>query len=561
MNNYIRSYDRKNRLTTLVMALSTLLLSLLFISLFTSCVYDDFSPSTANNESETYLSLSFLTSSPTETRTVSHANGKGTRGIDDNPANPSTESSIHSIRVWAFNSNSTSDDVMAVGYREEVLATPVDGENTVQTISMKLPRKPGGKELGNLDLYILANAESINGLFENGVNKKFLTRRQLNELVVKSPFGITAEGKAQTSEVPQTGLPISRIITDISVADHVADTEMGAIDKSVIIPLVRAVSKLHFFFARKSDAGTEEASITRIILDENILPEGSYVFPDAALYADRETAGLVSTKYDASTAYVNNKLVLDGVDNKYITNVEDPTHYRREANEKAEDYMKRLSDASFISQNRTYLRESNKPITGKIYFKQSADSPEQNADFTIPSSRLPAARNHELVVYGYFVEGGKLEIKPTVLDWEDGGKYDFTDKVEIHTIVEGDYLTQEDRIQVAYNDPTFGPKFTFEDIYTGGQKWILQSSNPIFGFVIAGDESGEIKDYIQGNGFKETIHFYVVPKQILDSAKPHNYETSIFLTVGTSNKALINVGEGDEKLPGTSTEIHFLQVK
>ena len=148
-----------------------------------------------------------------------------------------------------------------------------------------------------------------------------------------------------------------------------------------------------------------------------------------------------------------------------------------------------------------------------------------------------------------------------MLDWEDGGKYDFTDKVEIHTIVEGDYLTQEDRIQVAYNDPTFGPKFTFEDIYTGGQKWILQSSNPIFGFVIAGDESGEIKDYIQGNGFKETIHFYVVPKQILDSAKPHNYETSIFLTVGTSNKALINVGEGDEKLPGTATEIHFLQVK
>lgn len=545
MNNYIRAF----------------LSALILVSLFVSCVYDDYGPGTANDESETYLSLSFLTSSPTETRASSYHKGKSTRGIDDNPANPRTESNIHSIRVWAFNSNSTSDDVMAVGYREEVLDTPVDGESTVKTISMKLPRKPGGKELGNLDLYILTNAESIDGLFENGVNTKFLTRQQLNELVIKSSFGITADGKAQTSEVPETGLPMSRVITNISVADHVADTEAGAVAKSVVIPLVRAVSKLHFFFARKSHAGTEEASVTRIVLDENVLPKESYVFPDAALYAYRETAGLVSTRYDASTAYVSNKLTLDGVANQYITTVENPTTYRRGNSEKAEDYMKRLSDASFISQNRTYLRESNKPITGKIYFKLSADSPEQSADFAIPSNLLPAARNHELVVYGYFLEGGKLEIEPTVLDWEDGGKYDFTDKVEIHTIVEGDYLTQDGRIQVAYNDPAFGPKFTFEDIYTGGQKWILQSSNPIFGFVMAGDESGEIKDYIQGNGFKETIHFYVVPKQILDSAKPHNYETSIFLTVGTSNKALINVGEGDQKLPGTSTEIHFIQVK
>ena len=173
----------------------------------------------------------------------------------------------------------------------------------------------------------------------------------------------------------------------------------------------------------------------------------------------------------------------------------------------------------------------------------------------------PAARNHELVVYGYFTEGGKLMIEPTVLDWEDGGKYDYIDKVEIHTIVEGDYQTKDGRIQVAYNAPTYGPMFTFENIFTGGRKWTLQSNNPYFGFVIVGDASGEVKDRIQGNGYKEAVNFYVVPKYILDTAKPHNVKTEIYLTVGTSNKALINVGEGEEKLPGTSTEIHFIQVK
>ncbi len=561
MDKFIKTYKQENRLKTLVMALTALLISLFVISLLSSCVYDDYNPKTDNDRSDTYLSLSFLTSAPTETRASLGKETRADLGQDDNPANPASESSIHSIRVWAFNSDSENDDAMAIGYREEILSTPVNGENTVKTINMKIPRKPSGQDLAHIDLYILANAESLDGIFEGGIAKKTLTRKQLKGLTIKSQFGITADGKAQVSEVPETGLPISRVITQISVADHVADTETEAYGKAVTIPLVRAVSKLHFFFARKSNGGTEEALVSRIVLDEDIIPTESYVFPDAATYAYRESAGLISTRYNAATTYVNTKLNLDGVENKYVTSVAAPTDYRRGNTEKASDYMKRLSDAGLSSQDRTYLRESNKPITGKIYFKLSADSPEQSADFTIPSSMRPAARNHELVVYGYFLEGGKLMVEPTVLDWEDGGKYDYIDKVEIHTIVEGDYLTKDDRIQIGFNDPTFGPLFTFENIFTSGRKWTLQTNNPNFGFILVGDGTGEIKDYLQGDGYKENISFYVVPKYVLDTAKPHNLETEIFLTVGASNKALINVGESEEKLPGTTTEIRFIQVK
>ena len=535
-----------------------LLLSILLVSLFASCVYDDYDLKTNNLQSDTYLSLNFPISASTDTRA----------SLDDNPANPISESNIHSIRIWAFNSQASSDDAIAVGYREEILSTPVNGENEMETISMKLPRSIAGSELKNLDLYILANAESIEsssdgvqGTFERITSKKLMTKKQLKNLVIRSQFGITAEGKPQASEVPSEGLPISRVITNISVANHVANTETEAYAKAVSIPLIRAVSKLHFFFARKKDGGTDEALVSRIELNDNIIPTESYVFPDAASLSDKESVGLTSTRYETTTSYVSTKLRLDGVANKYITSVEDPTEYRRKENEKASDYMKRLSEAGFISQDRTYLRESNKPISGKIYFKLGADSPEQNAEFTIPSSMKPAARNHELVVYGYFTEGGKLLIEPTVLDWEDGGKYDYIDKVEIHTVIEGDYQTLDGRIQVAYNEPNFGPLFAFENIFTGGRKWTLQCSNPNFGFVLAGDSSGEIKDYIQGDGYKESIYFYVVPKYILDMAKPHPLEAEIYLTVGASNKALINVGEGEEKLPGTSTEIHFIQVK
>lgn len=558
-------YDNRNRLKPFLARLSVLALSLLT---FASCVYDDYKPGTENFQSDTYINLSVITSGTSESR---EASAKGSRASEDeNPANPTSESNIHSLRVWVFDSESSSDGAIAIGYRKETFDVPVNGESVLHSISIKLLRSAIKQESNqHLDLYVLANAESIgetsidgkNGEFGNGIDEKTLTRQQLQELVLKSQFGITDDGKPQSTAVPAMGLPLSRVIQHISVDDHVADTETGAAAKAITVPLVRAVSKLHFFFARKANAGTDEAVITKIELDENILPKESFVFPDATTEKDIETDGLISTLYHNKTEYVNTKMTLEGVDNEGINHVSDPLAYRRSTAEKAADYMTRLSQALFISHDKTYLRESNKPIKGRIYFKLDEASPEQSTEFTIPSDMRPAARNHELVVYAYFQEGGKLTIEPSVIDWEDGGKYDFIDKMEVHTIVEGDYQILDGRIQVGYNDPTWGPKITFENIYTGGRKWVLQSHNPLFGFVIAGDASGEIKDNLQGNGYKETISFYVVPKLIKDIAKPHNYETDIYLTVVPNQKALINVGEDEDKLPGTSTEISFIQVK
>lgn len=48
MNDFIKLYERRNRIKTFLMALTALLLSLLAISVFTSCVYDDYGPGTAN---------------------------------------------------------------------------------------------------------------------------------------------------------------------------------------------------------------------------------------------------------------------------------------------------------------------------------------------------------------------------------------------------------------------------------------------------------------------------------------------------------------------------------
>ena len=176
------------------------------------------------------------------------------------------ESDIHSIKVWVFKSG-TGASANPIAYKEDT-PSAVDGKpvNGNYTLNLRFLRKINGEELKNIDLYILANSESTN-MAEKLKGKDFrsITRADLQGVTFDNPFGITAEGKAQTTEVPNgKGLPISRAITNIAIADHVADTEAGAKNKGISIPLVRAVSKLHFYFARKSgnDANTSQVKVT-----------------------------------------------------------------------------------------------------------------------------------------------------------------------------------------------------------------------------------------------------------------------------------------------------------
>ena len=250
-------------------------------------------------------------------------------------------------------------------------------------------------------------------------NKDFrsITRADLQGVTFDNQFGITEEGKAETTEVPTEGLPISRAITNIAIADHVADTEIEAKDKGISIPLVRAVSKLHFYFARKNtaEAMTENVKVTRIEIDGSTFPTESYVFPDEEDYetADANKAA-TSNKY--GTSYVASPLKLDGVENTGIKAVTDPLAYKRdEKTETAQAYMDRMNK-EIGGHDLSYLRETNKPIKGTIYYQLADDDFVRSKEFTIPSSGN-AIRNRELVVYGYFLQGGALCLDWQVMPW------------------------------------------------------------------------------------------------------------------------------------------------
>lgn len=398
-------------LTKMTRRLGMAIAALLMLSTMASCSDQDSQvPATGD---EAYLNLSFSTASTTTSR----AGGAENIGNDETQANPNQESDIHNIKVWVFKTG-TGGEAKPIAYKEDT-PTAVNGStvNSKYTLNLRLLRKINGEELKNIDLYILANSESTNMADKlNGKDLRSITRAELQGVTFDDPFGITAEGKAQTTEVPNgKGLPISRAITNIELAKHVADTEIEAKGKGIKIPLVRAVSKLHFYFARKANANTENVKVTKIEIDGNTFPTESYVFPDEEDYTKADANKAATSNKYGTPSYVPTLLKLDGVENAKIKAVADPLAYKRGETETAQTYMDRMNK-EIGGHNLSYLRETNKPITGKIYYQLADGGSVKSQGFTIPSSGN-AIRNRELVVYGYFLQGGALCLDWQVMPW------------------------------------------------------------------------------------------------------------------------------------------------
>lgn len=398
-----------NQLTSMIKGIAALTPTLLLTLMFTSCMSDGYTD-TAAGKSDTYINLNVST--PTAQARANAPAGSttgtsGSPGQDETSPNPTEEEKIYSIRVWAFKSN-TDENAMPIGFKAETGLSATGSHN----VSMKLLRKAAGN-LESIDLYILLNAESIDVL--NGSDCNTMTRKALKEATFDSNFGIKTDGSPQATTVPAKGLPISRVITNINVKDNIADNAAAAAANPVSVPLVRAVSKLHFFFARKTGNNTESVTVTRIEVNGETLTAASPVFPEAATNAEKDTKGLKGS-FNGLT-YLTKNLIFGGIATDQIKPVDDPKTYIRQPREKAQDYMNRLS---YLQEGcKSYLRETDKTITGKIYFKSNASLAERSVKFEIPE----AYRNHELVVYGYFSGEAFLDLnlRYYVAGWNEKG--------------------------------------------------------------------------------------------------------------------------------------------
>ena len=560
----------QSTLTKMTRPVCMALAALLMVGAMASCSENE-NTETAQSDNA-YLSLSFSTGTGNSTR-AGESHTEDALANNESKADPNSESDIHSIKVWVFQSG-TNEDANPIAYKEEALKD-INGSYNLQ---LRFLRKIAGKDVENIDLYILANSESTNIESKlSGKDFSSITRKELQNIRFDSTFGIQENGNPQNTEVPETGLPISRAITNISVEKHVGTTEAEAETKGIKIPLVRAVSKLHFYFARKtgSDANTSQVKVTRIEVEGNTIPTASYVFPDEAIYNEKGyNQDVTSQKYDnAGTDYVPTTLKLAGVENKDIKAVEDPKSFIKTNDQSAQEYLDAFDNKGIKSHDLCYLRETNKAIQGTIYYSLDGGATEKHETFNIPSEGN-AIRNRELVVYGYFLNGqmGKLTVTPTIQEWQDGGTYDYIDAST--EVIFPDADKTDWGYKVYYGQPQRGPMITLKDIDTKGAPWILQTDNPLFGFVECNEDgsfkagqsadSYKIESYIiNKEGAKKTLYFYVVPKNRLDMAQPHNVRAHVFLTKNPNERFVLNP---DFKLKGCTTgedagkDIHFEQV-
>lgn len=404
-----------NQLTSMMKGIAALAPTLLLTLMFTSCMTDGYTD-TAAGKSDTYINLNVSTPTAQARANAPAGSTAGTSGtLDETSPSPDTEEKITSIRVWAFKSGSA-ETAAPIGFKAETGLK----ETGTHKVSMKLLRKAAG-DLEKIDLFILLNAESIGVLNDNNCNR--MTRKELKAATFDSNFGINPAGSPQATTVPATGLPISRVITNIYVKDNIADNAADAATKPVSVPLVRAVSKLHFFFARKTGKDTESVTVTKIEVNGETLTAASPVFPEAATDAEKDNKGLTGSF--TGLTYLNKNLIFGSIATDKINPVENPEAYKRNPGEKAQVYMDRLSKAVHEG-CRSYLRETDKPITGKIYFKSNALLEEaRSVEFQIPD----AYRNHELVVYGYFSGEAfldNLKLQYYVADWNVKDATDIT---------------------------------------------------------------------------------------------------------------------------------------
>lgn len=402
-----------NQLTSMMKGIAALAPTLLLTLILTSCMSDDYTDTTAG-KSDTYINLNVST--PTaQARANAPAKPAGTSGklgLEETYPSPDTEEKITSIRVWAFRSGSDRETATPIGFKSE---TNLSAKG-FHKVSMMITRK-NAENLDKIDLYILLNAESEGVL--DGKDCIKMTRAELENLVIKNQFGITADSTAQTTVVPQAGLPISRVIKELDVTNNIKDNATEAALHSINIPLIRAVSKLHFFFTRKNVKDTEGVVVTRIEVNENVIPTQSSVFPTATTDTKKETEGLTGNLN--SLSYLSRKIKFGSVATKDIGPVSDPESYIRKPRQTAEAYITQLRGVT-TECHLSYLRETGKELTGTIYYKLDKSGAEKQIPFSIPK----AYRNHEMVVYGYFLgdQESTLNLNYNVVIWNDKGHTD-----------------------------------------------------------------------------------------------------------------------------------------
>ena len=313
------------------------------------------------------------------------------------------ESKIHTLQIWVFKHNGGS----FVGYLETEPAF-LNETNGQEMFQMKVEKEFADHPV-NVDVYVVANAGSC-GLVD-GENKLTLgestTRAELDaQMIGANYFGVSN----LVSSVPAAGLPMSGVEKDQPIYGSFPALRIGSQEKMTTVQLTRAVSKLRFVLCRIADGDSKElVSIDEIQLNGEMIPTESYLMP-------------VANPSYTTIGYVSSPINYGSVVGNTIPTVEDPMKYAYET-QAAQDYEDMIneaiagtykaaeSDQPLKELGLTYLRESDKQLTGTIHYsvQPKGNEDENKVDHT-PSVTFSMAspgdfyRNRSWIIYVFYMD-------------------------------------------------------------------------------------------------------------------------------------------------------------
>lgn len=350
-------------------------------------------------------------------------------------ADPTEEKAIHYLQIWVYiHHPGESDDGDFVTYLATSVSPTFYTSDEADVHKFQLPVDVNLKDK-RVDVYVLANVK--NGDYGLTLTED-TTRDYLENAVLGSDyFGLTTP----VVSVPEGGLPMSGVLRDQPIYGSTPSFRIGTSSEMAKVKLARAVSRIRFVFSCANDF--DGLKINSVKLDNGMIPDEEYLF----LTDEKNPYGYTDNNYNIKgTAYnvVDNEHPAPSLFSLAETAIcEDPAHYawdRLVNDERAKnpditdqalatayealineglssnvaatyssDVPPVLIDPGHenprLTEQRVYLRESDKRLTGKIYYqvkdKGAADyGDEKEASFSMNAAG-DFSRNHTWIVYAY----------------------------------------------------------------------------------------------------------------------------------------------------------------
>lgn len=495
-----------------------------------------------------------------------------TKGLPGDVASLSPESTLKDVQVWAFRHGAGDDEaplstatVSNIDWKHSG-TTPRSWDDCYE-MSMPIPEDFLKDSDPRIDFYVLANWRSI---FGNKPASQTTLKdvRDMEYDATVGNFGVENPTKA----VPGTGLPISTVYkgedgNGVSLVFLKEAYEAGTKptqqlfkDNLKVIELKRTVSKLRFVFSRPE--GVDGVSITKIVVNEQLIPFKNWVFenadpilPQPPIYG----SAALELKGSGTAPLLTAEAIGQCEDPKVFSGewfeTEKPSGYPQTA-QGYDTYLREAIDADSPKATEVvvYLRETDKAIAGTVYYKLSndANATEYAAPFTmgnLDTEYNNFRRNHYWTVYAYFESDGKLYVKPTVANWNDIDRLDYTIKMNTnmrlfdswlyrydtvdqdytnwtnwagsHMVVSDGRVTETSTAEPVAGRPLRSPQIQLVTTGVAGSSFDLKVDNSDFEIVQAvKDNVGVVTSYVASTGGALNIpagdnvytYFYIVPK-------------------------------------------------